>query len=97
MQGVSTARNSIDEASVEAKRDAIEAKNCPWRHRVVLLARVVMRLEDAITVDVLFPNRPTKEEQLRPNLWKFAPNPPTFSDENLVVRFSEAVDGFPLP
>jgi glutathionyl-hydroquinone reductase len=31
-------------------------------------------LEDAITVDVLFPNRSTEDDVRGPNLWKFAPD-----------------------
>jgi putative glutathione S-transferase len=33
-----------------------------------------MGLEDAITVDVCFPNRSNEQEPLGPNLWKFAPD-----------------------
>jgi putative glutathione S-transferase len=39
----------------------------------VLLGRALLGLEDAITVDVLFPSRSTDDEPLGPNLWKFAP------------------------
>lgn len=46
------------------------AYNCPWCHRV-LLGRAVAGLQDAITVDVLFPNRSTEDEPRGPNLWKF--------------------------
>jgi glutathionyl-hydroquinone reductase len=42
-------------------------------HRV-LLARSVLGLEEAITVDVLFPNRSTDEDVRGPNLWMFAPD-----------------------
>jgi glutathionyl-hydroquinone reductase len=42
-------------------------------HRV-LLARSVLGLEEAITVDVLFPNRSSDEDARRHNLWMFAPD-----------------------
>ena len=52
----------------------IVAYNCPWCHRV-LLARTMLGLEDAITVDVAFPNRSSEEDSDgRPNLWQFRPD-----------------------
>lgn len=75
VRGVSTARHFVGESEdypVEAGRYHLYvAYNCPWCHRV-LLGRAVAGLEDAITVDVLFPNRSGDDEPLGPNLWKFA-------------------------
>lgn len=79
VRGVSTARNWISYSKdatypPEAGRYHLYvAYNCPWCHRV-LLARSVLGLEDAITVDVLFPNRSTEDDARGPNLWKFAPD-----------------------
>ena len=49
------------------------ALNCPWCHRVTL-ARSVLGLEQAITMDVAFPTRTTEEDPVAPNLWEFNPN-----------------------
>ena len=48
------------------------ALNCPWCHRVTL-ARAVLGLEDAITVDVAFPNRTGDDDAAGPGLWEFSP------------------------
>ena len=50
----------------------IVAYNCPWCHRV-LLARAILGLQEAITVDVVYPNRSSDDEPLGGNLWKFLP------------------------
>lgn len=50
----------------------IVAYNCPWCHRI-LVARALLGLEEAITVDVVYPNRSNDDEPLGPNLWKFCP------------------------
>jgi putative glutathione S-transferase len=79
VRGVSTARNWISKEEGAAYPPAsgryhlYVAYNCPWCHRV-LLARALMGLEDAITVDVLFPNRSTDSEPRGANLWKFEPD-----------------------
>jgi len=49
------------------------ALNCPWCHRVSL-ARSLLGLEDAISMDVVFPNRTGDDDPLGPNLWHFAPD-----------------------
>ncbi|MEM7472287.1 MAG: glutathione S-transferase C-terminal domain-containing protein [Pseudomonadota bacterium] len=49
------------------------ALNCPWCHRVTL-ARNILGLRDAITMDVAFPNRTAEGDAVGPNLWEFAPN-----------------------
>lgn len=48
------------------------ALNCPWCHRVTL-ARAVLGLEDAVTMDVAFPNRTGEDDPVGPGLWEFAP------------------------
>lgn len=83
VRGVSSARHWIssspppsDDAPyyppASARYHMIVAYNCPWCHRV-LIARSLLGLQDAITVDVVFPNRSSEEEPLGPNLWKFCP------------------------
>ncbi|PSL19779.1 putative glutathione S-transferase [Shimia abyssi] len=49
------------------------ALNCPWCHRVTL-AREVLGLRDAITMDVAFPNRTNEDDPVSPNRWEFAPH-----------------------
>lgn len=49
------------------------ALNCPWCHRVTL-ARSVLGLSEAITMDIAFPNRTGDEDPNGPNLWEFAPD-----------------------
>ena len=48
------------------------ALNCPWCHRVTL-ARAVLGLADAITMDVAFPNRTGADDPEGEGLWEFAP------------------------
>ena len=48
------------------------ALNCPWCHRVTL-ARAVLGLEDAIGMDVAFPNRTGTDDPAGEGLWEFAP------------------------
>ena len=49
------------------------ALNCPWCHRVTL-ARNVLGLQNAITMDVAFPSRTTQDDPVAPNLWEFNPS-----------------------
>ncbi|NPD19714.1 glutathione S-transferase C-terminal domain-containing protein [Alterinioella nitratireducens] len=51
------------------------ALNCPWCHRVTL-ARNVLGLGDALTMDVVFPNRTGEDDPEGPNLWQFNPTRP---------------------
>ena len=79
VRGVSTARNWIDDSTEDAlyppapdRYHLYVAYNCPWCHRV-LLGRAILGLDEAITVNVCFPNRSSDDEPLGPNLWKFCP------------------------
>lgn len=85
VRGVSSARHWISNDQdalypVESGRYHLYvAYNCPWCHRV-LLGLAVMGLQDAVTVNVLFPNRSSDDEPLGPNLWKFCPEGQTGSN-----------------
>ncbi|MEO0865554.1 MAG: glutathione S-transferase C-terminal domain-containing protein, partial [Pseudomonadota bacterium] len=46
--------------------------NCPWSHRVTL-ALNILGLQEAISVDVAFPNRTGDDDPRGPNLWEFDP------------------------
>ena len=48
------------------------ALNCPWCHRVTL-ARAVLGLEGAITMDVAYPNRTEADDPAGEGWWQFAP------------------------
>ena len=48
------------------------ALNCPWCHRVTL-ARAVLGLADAVSLDVAFPNRTGADDPAGEGLWEFAP------------------------
>ena len=48
------------------------ALNCPWCHRVTL-ARSVLGLADAISMDVAFPNRTDEKDPGGAGRWEFAP------------------------
>ena len=92
VRGVSTARNWIDKASslyppASGRYHLIVAYNCPWCHRV-LLGRSLLGLQDAISVDVLFPNRSNADEPLGENLWKFCPDGAIVTNGNF-VQFPE--------
>ncbi|WP_422377096.1 glutathione S-transferase C-terminal domain-containing protein [Roseibium sp.] len=49
------------------------ALNCPWCHRVTL-ARNILGLQNAITLDIAFPGRTDEEDPEGPNFWQFAPD-----------------------
>lgn len=49
------------------------ALNCPWCHRVTL-ARNVLGLTDAITMDVAFPNRTSEDDPVEASRWEFDPS-----------------------
>lgn len=49
------------------------ALNCPWCHRVTL-ARNVLGLTDAITMDVAFPNRTSQDDPVEASRWEFDPS-----------------------
>mmetsp|Transcript_37751 Transcript_37751/g.94656 ORF Transcript_37751/g.94656 Transcript_37751/m.94656 type:complete len:370 (+) Transcript_37751:217-1326(+) len=76
VRGISTARNKIGDEGFDAEPNRYHlyvAFNCPWCHRVTL-ARALHGLEGSITLDVLFPNRTTKEDApLEEGRWQFRP------------------------
>ena len=76
VRGVSGFRHAIgdpDFAPEPNRYHLYVALNCPWCHRVTL-ARAVLGLSDAITMDVAFPNRTDEQDPAGPNLWHFAPD-----------------------
>ena len=76
VRGVSGFRHAIGDPEFPAQPGRYHlfvALNCPWCHRVTL-ARNVLGLQDAITMDVAFPNRTGDEDAEGPNLWEFAPD-----------------------
>lgn len=76
VRGVSGSRHAIGdpEFPVEPSRyHLFVAVNCPWCHRVTL-ARNVLGLQHAISMDVAFPNRTEEQDPVGPNLWEFAPH-----------------------
>ncbi|MEL7092835.1 MAG: glutathione S-transferase C-terminal domain-containing protein [Pseudomonadota bacterium] len=78
VRGVSGFRHAIgdpDFAPEPGRYHLYVALNCPWCHRVTL-ARAVLGLSDAITMDVAFPNRTDDTDPAGPNLWQFAPDRP---------------------
>lgn len=75
VRGVSGFRHAIGDAEFPAEPGRYHlfvALNCPWCHRVTL-ARAMLGLQDAITLDVAFPNRTGDDDAEGPNLWEFAP------------------------
>ena len=75
VRGVSGFRHAIGDADFPAevgRYHLFVALNCPWCHRVTL-ARSVLGLQDAISVDVAYPNRTGEDDPDGPNLWQFAP------------------------
>ena len=76
VRGVSGFRHAIGEEGFPAEPGRYHlyvALNCPWCHRVTL-ARNVLGLQDAITLDVAFPNRTGDGDPAGPNLWEFTPS-----------------------
>ncbi|MEL6947160.1 MAG: glutathione S-transferase C-terminal domain-containing protein [Pseudomonadota bacterium] len=76
VRGVSGFRHAIGDPDFPAEPGRYHlfvALNCPWCHRVTL-ARAVLGLTDAITMDVAFPNRTSDDDPVAPNLWEFSPN-----------------------
>jgi putative glutathione S-transferase len=75
VRGVSGFRHTIGDTDFPpepGRYHLFVALNCPWCHRVTL-ARNVLGLQDAITMDVAFPNRTDESDPDGPNLWEFAP------------------------
>ena len=75
VRGVSGFRHALGEVDFPAaphRYHLFVALNCPWCHRVTL-ARAVLGLENAISMDVAFPNRTGEGDPAGPNLWEFAP------------------------
>lgn len=76
VRGVSTFRHHIGDSAFPAEPGRYHlfvALNCPWCHRVTL-ARNVLGLQDAISLDVAFPNRTAEDDPEGPNLWEFDPS-----------------------
>ncbi|MBV6657138.1 MAG: glutathione S-transferase C-terminal domain-containing protein [Devosiaceae bacterium] len=75
VRGVSGFRHAIGDADFPAEPGRYHlfvALNCPWCHRVTL-ARAVLGLTGAISMDVAFPNRTGDDDPAGPNLWEFNP------------------------
>lgn len=76
VRGVSGFRNVLGESRdfppEPGRYHVFVALNCPWCHRVTL-ARNVLGLADAITMDVAFPNRTQDDDPVDPNRWEFDP------------------------
>jgi len=76
VRGVSGFRHAIgdpDFPPAPGRYHLFVALNCPWCHRVVL-ARNVLGLQDALSMDVAFPNRTGEDDPAGPNHWQFAPD-----------------------
>lgn len=76
VRGHSGFRGTLGDAAFPAKPGRYHlfvALNCPWCHRVTL-ARSVLGLQDAISMDVAFPNRTGEDDPVEPNRWEFAPD-----------------------
>lgn len=75
VRGVSGFRHAIGDPEFPpepGRYHLFVALNCPWCHRVTL-ARSVLGLEAAISMDVAFPNRTEEDDPAGPNLWEFNP------------------------
>ncbi len=76
VRGVSGFRYAIGDKDFPAKPGRYHlfvAFNCPWCHRVTL-ARNILGLQHAITMDVAFPSRTIESDPAGPNLWEFNPH-----------------------
>lgn len=76
VRGVSGFRHAIGDPDFPpepGRYHLFVALNCPWCHRVTL-ARAVLGLQDAITMDIAFPNRTGEADPEGPNLWEFSPD-----------------------
>ncbi|MCR9161769.1 MAG: glutathione S-transferase C-terminal domain-containing protein [Nannocystaceae bacterium] len=76
VRGVSGFRHAIGEGEFPAlpnRYHLFVALNCPWCHRVTL-ARSMLGLQRAVTMDVAFPNRTDEDDPAGPGLWQFAPD-----------------------
>ena len=75
VRGVSAFRSAIGDPAFPPEPGRYHlhvALNCPWCHRVTL-ARSVLGLGEAITLDVAFPNRTEADDPAGEGLWEFAP------------------------
>ncbi len=75
VRGVSGFRAVLGEAAFPAEPGRYHlfvALNCPWCHRVTL-ARGILGLQDAVSMDVAFPSRTNDDDPVAPNLWEFNP------------------------
>ncbi|MCC5979234.1 MAG: glutathione S-transferase C-terminal domain-containing protein [Salinarimonas sp.] len=76
VRGVSGFRHAIGDPDFPAEPGRYHlhvALNCPWCHRVVL-ARNILGLQDAVTMDVAFPNRTGDDDPRGGGLWEFNPD-----------------------
>ena len=76
VRGVSAHRRWIGEEGLPPEPGRYHlhvALNCPWCHRVTL-ARAVLGLQAAVTMDVAFPNRTGDDDPAGPGWWEFAPH-----------------------
>lgn len=77
VRGVSGFRSVLGEdpdfPAEPARYHLFVAFNCPWCHRVTL-ARNVLGLQGAVTMDVAFPSRTTEADPVEANRWEFNPN-----------------------
>ncbi|MEO1796195.1 MAG: glutathione S-transferase C-terminal domain-containing protein [Pseudomonadota bacterium] len=76
VRGISAHRHSIGDPDFPpepGRYHLFVALNCPWCHRVTL-ARAVLGLEEAITMNVAFPNRTDADDPEGEGLWQFAPD-----------------------
>lgn len=75
VRGISGFRHAIGDPDFPAEPGRYHlyvALNCPWCHRVTL-ARSLLGLQGAISMDVAFPNRTGDDDPEGPGLWEFAP------------------------